>query len=157
TAYRPTTPAPPNMPAPIPARLPLMASSAFASSISWWARRLVCSESCLTSSATPASRGSWAAAISGLPRLRGAPPRRGHQTGRAEQGQPEQPAAAAAPLLLLRAVLDGDRGGERLAAAVDQPPAQGGVVHGLLLALRLPGARLRVAQVRGRPRQVALD
>src|SRR5438270_3443055 len=39
----------------MPARLPLTASSALASSTSWRASRLVCSESCLTSSAIDAS------------------------------------------------------------------------------------------------------
>src|SRR5881275_869234 len=39
----------------MPARLPLTASSALASSTSWRARRLDCSESCLTSSAIDAS------------------------------------------------------------------------------------------------------
>src|ERR1700733_5150301 len=43
------------MPAPIPARLPLTASSALASSSSCRASRLLCSESCLTSSASDAS------------------------------------------------------------------------------------------------------
>src|SRR3954447_6782332 len=48
-------PAPPNMPAPMPARLPFSDSSALASSTSWWTSRLVCSVSCLTSSAADAS------------------------------------------------------------------------------------------------------
>src|SRR5947209_879991 len=43
------------MPAPIPARFPLAVSSAFASSTSCRASRLVCSESCFTSSAIDAS------------------------------------------------------------------------------------------------------
>ena len=34
TAYRPNTPAPPNMPAPMPAFLPFSRNSSFASSIS---------------------------------------------------------------------------------------------------------------------------
>src|SRR3954447_5739303 len=48
-------PAPPNMPAPIPARLPFSDSSALASSTSLWTSRLVCSVSCLTSSAADVS------------------------------------------------------------------------------------------------------
>src|SRR4051794_27750150 len=43
------------MPAPTPARLPLTLSSTLASSTSLRTRRLVCSESCFTSSASDAS------------------------------------------------------------------------------------------------------
>src|SRR5215204_541908 len=49
-AASPMAPAPPNRPAPAPACLPFWVSSALASSSSWWTSRVVCSDSCLSSS-----------------------------------------------------------------------------------------------------------
>ena len=55
-AASPSAPAPPNRPAPAPACLPFWVSSALASSSSWWTSRVVCSESCLSSSPSDRSR-----------------------------------------------------------------------------------------------------
>src|SRR4051812_16270253 len=119
-------PAPPNMPAPIPARLPFSDSSALASSTSLWTSRLVCSVSCLTSAAADASCRSdirvllvrWRARLVG---------RVGPAGQRRHAQQPvAAPRAAAAPLLRpldLRASADRDdrvtRGHDAL---LDAPP-----------------------------------
>src|SRR4029453_15739071 len=49
-ASSPMAPAAPNSPTPAPAWRPFWVSSALASSSSWWTSRVVCSESCLSSS-----------------------------------------------------------------------------------------------------------
>src|SRR4029450_7722398 len=68
-AASPMAPAPPNMPGPMPACLPLAVSSALASSSSWWTSRVVCSESCLSSS--PSDRSCRSSVSPGSPTVLG--------------------------------------------------------------------------------------